>query len=392
MVVSLGALHVHDMDPASTFEKDNDLMIEGCERPQQNKFQTTTHELTCPTYWRFVDMVNNRAARFRNTSFVENTAKAGGAIFSNNLTMITIVPDVENILNENVTYELDYILTKNETEHLKACNVSFHNNSVADKGYGEKVASTPFAAFLINRDEEGRQVPRKTLSNGSFLSGDRLRFDVVFRDGLDEPVTFADNLTAHISCDEERSKNMSADCSKLEISGQETAQASEDGVMHFTAVRLRGLREKTYTLRIDYRSTSELQTLNVNSSFVRVTMRPCKIGERTVSKEGENLECQECGQGEFQPFPDRNDCPPCNEAENHTQCDGKTIVPRDGYWHATSFSFAAQECIGHDACRSSEDGETRTKKLREIAREAHERGEPLLHNFRENSTLCRKVI
>ena len=392
MIVSLGAVHVHDMDPASTFEKDNDLMIDGCKRGREGEFHSEDHELTCLNYWLFVGMVNNRTARFRNTSFVENTAKAGGAIFTNNLSMITIVPDTVKFLDESITYKLDYVLTKNKTEHLKACNVNFHENSVPDGGYGKQVASTPFAAFLINRDEEGRRVPRKTFSNGSFLSGDRLRFDVVFRDGLGEPVTFADNLTAHISCDEERSKNTSADCSKLEISGQETAQASEDGVMRFTAVRLLGQRKKTYTLRIDYRSTSELQTLNVNSSFVRVTMRPCKIGERTVSKEGENLECQECGQGEFQPFPDRNDCPPCNEAENHTQCDGKTIVPRDGYWHATSFSFAAQQCIGHDACRSSEDGETRTEKLREIAREAHERDEPLLHNFRENSTLCRKVI
>ena len=337
-------------------------------------------------------MVHARAVRFRNTTFARNAAKAGGAIFTNNLTMITIVPDVEEALETSVTYELDYVLTKNETQHLEACNVSFHENSVAATGYGEKAASTPFTAFLVNLDGEGGQDPEETFANSSFLSGDRLRFDVVFRDGLGEAVTFADNLTARISCDEERSKNASANCSKLEISGQETAQASEDGVMQFTAVRLRGLRKKTYVLRIDYRSMSELQTLNVDSSFIRVTMRPCKIGERTVSQDGDYLECQECGQGEFQPFPDRHECLCCDEAENHTQCDGKTIVPRDGYWHATSYSFAAQECIGHDACKSSkEEGKTRTEKLREIAREAHERDEFLLHNFSQNSTLCGKV-
>ena len=383
---------MHDMDPGSTFEHDNDLMIDGCKRKQQNEFGTGNHELTCPTYWRFLGMVHARAVRFRNTKFARNAANAGGAIYTNNLTMITIVPDVERSLETSVTYELDYVLTKNETTHLQACNVTFSENNVVEGGYGENVASTPLKAVLINCDGEGACLREKTFAKSSFLSGDRLRFDVEFRDGLDKLVTFAESLTARISCDEKTSEKQSADCSTLEISEQETAQASETGVMNFTAVRLRGRRKKTYTLRIDYRSTSELQTLNVDPSFIRVTMRSCKIGEMTVSKEGDYLECQECGQSEFQPFPDRHECLPCNEARNHTLCDGQTIVPRDGYWHATSFSFAAKECIGHDACRSSkEDGKTRTERLREAAREAHERGEPLLHNFRQNNTLCRKV-
>ena len=391
-VVCIGALHVHDMDPGSTFQNDNDLMIDGCKRGGEGEFHDEDHDLTCLTYWVFIGMVNNRATRFRRTRFIENTARAGGAIFSNNLSKIAVVPEVDRLLNENVTYKLDYVLTKNKTQHLEACGVSFHENSVVEGGYGENVASTPLKAFLINRDGEGARLPEKTFTNSSFLSGDRLRFDVKFRDGLDEPVTFAESLMARISCDEETSKKQSAECSKLEISEQETAQASKDGVMKFRAVRLRGLRKRTYTLRIDYRSTSELQTLNVDPSFIQVTMRSCKIGERTVSEEGDYLECQECGQGEFQPFPDRHECLPCNEVENHTLCDGQTIVPRDGYWHATSFSFAAKECIGHDACRSSKkDGKTRTDRLREAAREAHERGEFLPHNFRQNSTLCRKV-
>ena len=386
----LGALHVHDMDPGSTFEHNNDLKIKGCKRKQQNEFRTRNHELTCPTYWRFLGMVHARAVRFRNTKFARNAAKAGGAIYTNNLTMITIVPDVERSLETSVTYELDYVLTNNQTTHLEACNVSFSENSVVEGGYGENVASAPLKAFLINRDSEG--LPERAFVNSSFLSGDRLRFDVEFRDGLDEPVTFAESLTARISCDEKTSEKQSADCSTLEISGQETAQASKEGVMNFTAVRLRGLRKRTYTLRIDYRSTSELQTVNVDPSFIQVTMRSCKIGERTVSQEGEYLECQECGQSEFQPFPDRHECLPCNEVGNHTHCDGQTIVPRDGYWHATSFSFAAKECIGHDACRSpKKDGKTRTDRLREAAREAHERGEPLLHNFGQNNTLCGKA-
>ena len=350
---------MHDMDPASTFEKDNDLMIDGCERGREGEFHNEEHDLTCQNYWVFVGMVNNRTARFRNTSFVENTAKAGGAIFTNNLSMIAVVLDAGNPADESIAYKLDYVLTENKTDHLEACNVVFHENSVPDGGYGKQVASTPFAAFLINRDDEDRQVPRKTFSNDSFLSGDRLRFDVVFRDGLSEPVTFAENLTAYISCHKESVEEERSNCDELEIAGQEVALVNEDGTLSFTDVRLRGLKDQTYVLRVDYSATTELQTLNVKPSFVYVTMRPCIVGETTVIKQGQYLACQECSSSTYNLDPEGAECKPCPE---NAQCESRVITPDDGYWHASPCSERIQGCLTSHACAF----EGRSENLRDM--------------------------
>ena len=367
---------------------DNELKIKGCNPEGQNEFSTSENQLTCPSYWRYVDLINSRSVRLRNTTFTENKARAGGAIFTNNLTMIKIPWDMEGRVYENDT--IDYIL-QYEEERLDKFNVKFDKNSLTHHGYGARVASTPFRAFLINLDAKD-QYPQERFTNKAFLSGDRLQFDVEFKDGLDERVTFADRLTAYIRCDEEQTDEARSNCSDLEISGQETAQVNRTGKMHFTAVRLRGLVDNTYTLRVEYQSTSELQTLNVYPSFIHVTMRPCKIGEKTVSPEGKHSECQKCAQGEFQPFPQQTTCRSCEEAKHHTVCDGHTIIPLDGYWHPTSFSFDTRSCIGHEACKSSiEDGQPRVDRLRAIARQEHERGNFLVYHFNHNNTLCRKV-
>ena len=382
-------MHVHDMDPGGTYGEDNELKIDGCTFDNQNTFRTPENELTCPTYFRFLRRVNARSVRFKNTTFTANRARAGGAIFTNNFTMISILPDLQNDANPDVDNSLGYALTKNESQ-LGNSSVFFEKNVAVNNGFGDDAASTPITAFLFNLDDEAHQ-RTEGFTNSSFLSGDRLRFNIEFRDGIEQNVTFADNLTAYISCDD-RFTSKQSNCAQLEISGQETAQANEDGTMNFTAVRLRGLRDQTYTLRIDYRSTSEMQTLHVNPSFIKVTMRPCKIGEKTVSKEGERLECRECGQGEFQSFPKRDFCLPCVESENHTMCDGQTIVPHDGYWHASSFSFIAHKCIGHEACRSTRKGnQTRAEKLRANAVKEHKLGKAVQYSSDDSNLQCREV-
>ena len=382
-------MHVHDMDPGGTYGEDNELKIDGCTFDNQNTFRTPENELTCPTYFRFLSRVNARSVRFKNTTFTANRARAGGAIFTNNFTMISILPDLQDNPNEDIDNSLGYALTKN-TSQLGNSSVFFEKNVAVNNGFGNDAASTPVTAFLFNLDDEAHQ-RTEGFTNSSFLSGDRLRFNIEFKDGIEQNVTFADNLTAYISCDD-RFTSKQSDCAQLEISGQETAQANEDGTMNFTAVRLRGLRDHNYTLRIDYRSTSELQTLDVTPSFINVTMRPCKIGERTVSKEGDYLECQACGQGEFQPFPWKEDCVACNESDKHTVCNGETVMPRNGYWIPTSFSFEAYECIGHDACKSvGSNNLTRVQRLRTKANKMHESNDSLVFHSDDDDLQCTEV-
>ena len=354
--VSPGAVHVHDMDPGGTFAEDNELRIDGCVEGTRGTSGDRDNALTCPSYFRFVESVDARSVRFRNTAFAENEARAGGAIFTNNLSMISIMPDVRAVVDKSVA--LGFVLQENEA-HLEKSNVTFLDNSVVDGGYGERVASTPVTALLTDLDDDSGGRPGIALTKSDFLSGARLRFGVEFEDGLDASVTFADRLTAHISCDEDRLDEQAADCALLEISGQEAAEVSEKGIANFTAVRLRGLESQTYALRVEYRSASELQTLNTEPSRVRVTMRPCRIGERTVSGEGELLECQECSSSTYNLSPRDAECQPCPENGN---CESRVIVPHSGYWQDSPCSVSIAKCLTSHACKFGE----RVRKLRSM--------------------------
>ena len=347
VAVSPGAIHVHDMDPGGTFAEDNELTNDGCVDGTSSAFSDRDNALTCPSYSMFVRMVDARSVRFRNTVFAENVARAGGAIFTNNLSMISVMPDMWKVADKSVA--LGYVLQENEA-HLEKSNVTFIGNSVEDGGYGESVASTPVTALLTDLDDGGGR-PETTLTKSAFLSGDRLRFKVEFKDGLDESVTFADRLTARISCDGDRSDDPASNCALLEISGQETAEVNEKGMANFTAVRLRGLESQTYTLRVEYRSTSELQTLNAEQSVVRVTMRPCQIGERTVSEAGDLLECQECSSSTYNLVPGAPECQPCPANGN---CESRVIVPDSGYWQDSPCSASIARCLTSHACKFRE--------------------------------------
>ena len=350
-------MHVHDMDPGGTYGEDNELKIDGCTMDNQNTFRTTENELTCPTYFRFLRRVNDRSVRLRNTNFTENRARAGGAIFTNNFTMISILPDLQNEPDERFDNSLGYALTENKNQ-LNRSFVFFEKNVVINEGYGDRAASTPVTAFLINLDD-GEHHRRDSITKNLFLSGDRLRFNIEFEDGLGQRVTFADILTAHISCNEQRTEEEGSDCNKLEITGQEIALVNEDGTMSFTDIRLRGLKNRTYLLRVDYSATPELQTLDVKPSSIIVTMRPCILGEMTLIKQDQYLSCQECSSSMYNVDPEEAECKPCPE---NAGCESRVIIPNSGYWHASPCSERIQGCLTSHACTF----EGRSENLRNI--------------------------
>ena len=349
------------MDPGGTYGEDNELKIDGCTFDNQNIFRTPENELTCPTYFRFLSRVNARSVRFKNTTFTANRARAGGAIFTNNFTMISILPDLQGDPNPNVDNSLAYALTRNASQFGNA-SVFFLKNVAVDKGYGDRAASTPFEAFLLELDDEEHH-KRNSITKNFFLSGDRLQFDVAFTDGIAQRVTFADILTAHIRCDKRRTRKERSNCDQLEITGQEIALVNEDGMLSFTDVRLRGLKDQTYVLRVDYSATPELQTLNVKPSYIYVTMRPCIVGETTVIKQSQYLTCQECSSSTYNLDPEKTECKPCPE---NAHCESRVIIPDDGYWHASPCSERIQGCLTSHSCAFEGRSENLTNRTESI--------------------------
>ena len=345
------------MDPGGTYGEDNELKINGCTEKNQNTYWTPKNELRCSTYLSFLKRVNARSIRLRNTTFTANRARAGGAIFTNNLTMISILPDLQGNLNEDIDNSLGYALTKNKSQLLNS-SVFFEKNVAVNNGYGDDAASTPFVASLLELDDE-EHLKRDSITKSLFLSGDRLQFNVEFTDGIEHLVTYAGLLTAHINCDEDRTKKRGSGCDQLEITGQEIAQVNEDGTMSFTDIRLKGLKGQTYILRVDYSAVLELQTLDVKPSFIIVTMRPCMVGETTVVRDDPYLACQECSSSTYNLDPDGTECKPCPE---NARCESRVITPDDGYWHASPCSEHIQGCLTSHACAF----EGRSENLRNI--------------------------
>ena len=337
-------------------------MIDGCTSKNQNTFRTPENELTCASYFRILKRVNARSVRFKSTNFTENKAMAGGAIFTNNFTMIRILPDLQGDPNPDVDSSLGYALTENASQ-FTASGVSFDRNVAVDKGYGDRAASTPFVAFLHELDDEENDKRRSSITKSFFLSGDHLQFDVRFTDGIGQNVTFADILTAHISCDEDRTRRETSGCAQLEITGQEVALVNEDGTLSFTDVRLRGLKDKTYVLRVDYNATPELQTLNVKPSYIYVSIRPCMVGETAVIKDDRYLMCQECSSSTYNIKPEEAECRPCPE---HGNCESKVITPDNGYWQKTPCSDRLYRCLPTSACDFDERSEGLEKLTQDL--------------------------
>ena len=335
------------MDPGGTYETDNELKIDDCTVENWHSLPNQENELTCSTYLRLMWTVNSRSVCFKNTTFTANKARAGGAIFTNNFTMIAILPDLKGWgQSQDTNNTLGYALTLNESQ-FNASSVFFDKNIAVNDGYGDRAASTPFTAFLVELEDEEHHRTRSSITKSFFLSGERLQFDVRFTDGIGQNVTFADILTAYISCDEDRTRKERSYCDQLEITGQEIALVNEDGTLSFTDVRLRGLKDRTYVLRVDYSATPELQTLNVKPSYIYVTMRPCIVGETTVNKQDQYLACQECSSSTYNLDPEGAECKPCPENAN---CESRLIMPDDGYWHASPCSERIQGCLTSHAC------------------------------------------
>ncbi|GMH45944.1 hypothetical protein BSKO_13908 [Bryopsis sp. KO-2023] len=114
-----------------------------------------------------------------------------------------------------------------------------------------------------------------------------------------------------------------------------------------------------YTLRFTFTSeTSEIVTADFD-----VTVGECGPGSITDGKT-----CRECPPNSFA-FDNSGDCVPCPE---NALCYGSVVLPKDGYWHATSRSGDVTPCLYKGACSFEQDGELREALLRRVELQAVE--------------------
>lgn len=87
---------------------------------------------------------------------------------------------------------------------------------------------------------------------------------------------------------------------------------------------------------------------SIAESILKIHVRNCQIGEEpTLDYEL----CQDCGNFSY----NFNVSHPrgCTQCPEGSTCEGRYIVPMDGYWHKGPCHDIVKECIAEDACKSA---------------------------------------
>lgn len=128
--------------------------------------------------------------------------------------------------------------------------------------------------------------------------------------------------------------------------------------------------------------TTEEGILESISKNITVDVRKCLIGEISIAN---NTLCRECPVNYYSFDTSNPSCYAC--PKNKAECDGKTVVPLDGYWHSSSQSDLLIRCLNSKACKYSNKTSNRMHALREAAYS----NLGIAITWNSNYPLCRKV-
>jgi len=119
----------------------------------------------------------------------------------------------------------------------------------------------------------------------------------------------------------------------------------------------------------------------LSSGTLQIRIIDCQLGEE-LTKGGL---CQECDALSFNFLPKIRNCTSC---PNNANCQGRYIVPEDGYWHQSPCHARVMRCLNEEACQV----EQRQNRLQNITQEFSDcsmnNSVPMLYH----ETLCREVL
>eukprot|EP00210_Caulerpa_lentillifera_P003723 g3556.t1 len=342
-----GAIFHRNSDPYANYTEDWN-----CDDTEISTFQDFQNapefNQTCAWIVRTRERLQNRFIRLAMVLFENNRAQSGAALFTNNPTMINITNGSAASVGDSFVKKAQNIST------LEESGITIINNTNLTGGQGTNFASYPLSALLYSENADEGKEGSSTLTFSEFRSGDRLRFEIEFRDAFGQNATAALNFT-----------------------GQTSGTVETDGRMKFSGTKLEGQALKTYILKLKFLLT-EQELIMEEPLTIIVIMRECRIGEFTRI-DSDVIECIECRAGTFGSNASRLKCTSCEDMDGG-QCFGRAAVPEDHYWHRSSLSLKMTRCIGQEACRY--DGRFRT--LNETETEAHLRGNNISYRNGEN--------
>eukprot|EP00210_Caulerpa_lentillifera_P003656 g3490.t1 len=361
-----GAIYHHHSDPTVNYSK-----LWDCHN-DTNRYQSLLPKgqrlnLSCAWVDGIREGLEGRVVRFSNVTFERNKAQNGGALFTNYPHMINIRDTDENSTSYNHSF-----INIQENDTFMDKGIRFENNSNLDNGYGPDYATFPVNA---NFYKDGNFFNSAYLTFSDFRSRGYLKFHMDFRDDFGQNVSFIRNFTVEIR----KAGNNPAQMLPT-LYGQTNAVFNESGFVNFTGTRVGGKENKSYSLSIHFFHRGQ-ELRMTRSYFIKVKIRPCRIGE--VTKEDDNgvIECKPCGTGQFS-WNSSRECKSCEGIEG-VECHGSTAVPKDHYWHSSSFSRNMLKCIYPGACKYDD----RNRTITEAESEAHSNNTRLFYGD-EDSVQC----
>eukprot|EP00210_Caulerpa_lentillifera_P003722 g3555.t1 len=365
-----GAIYYHNSDPSANHSAQRNCSEEA-QTSEDSQSSQQTNLVECELNESIREQLRARVIRLARVYFESNKARIGTVLFTNHASIIDITDGELESVGDSFVEKAQSISTLEESE------ITIINNTNLTGGQGTNFASYPLSALLYSEDADKDKEGSSTLTFSEFRSGDRLRFEIEFRDAFGQNATAALNFTGELIYDSDRSGN-----APLEPSGQTRGKVEAGGRMRFSGSKLEGQSGRNYTLKLQF-VLREQELIMEEPLTINVTMRKCRFGEHT-KRRNEVMECIECQAGTFSSNPSKPNCTSCEDVVG-VQCFGRAAVPEDHYWHSSSLSLDMTRCIGQEACRYN--GRFRT--LNETETEAHLRGDKISYRSGDN-TQCSK--
>eukprot|EP00210_Caulerpa_lentillifera_P006707 g6409.t1 len=321
----------------------------------------------------------------RSTSFIENTAKEGGAIYTDNSSVSLekcqfiknsantagactfsrgVIIEIEGSMFEGNRANKRYagtILAFDQSE-IRVSSSLFQKNSAITNGgaldvSGRSKLSVNNSNFTNNSvRENGGAIQVHTFTSATLLNSnftDSTKGVQMSQD--EESVFWLKNV---------QSGKQLPDIQMILLDGfgngpaptiprviRVSVQSNEtffQGIITINITAGRGVLSEVvgfvkpgdYSLRITPQNIASIE-----ETTLMIQVRDCVVGETPIQ---DRVLCQECGENSYNFDPNNeNGCTSCPETAS---CEGHYIVPKDGYWHKGPCNSQVKRCVLEDAC------------------------------------------
>ncbi|GMH45411.1 hypothetical protein BSKO_13368 [Bryopsis sp. KO-2023] len=290
------------------------------------------------------------------TYLMGNTGvEAGGGVWLNEPDSLCVC--CEGVCSDNCQ-DLEGVSQSREFRPLtdvlfEQCPPLWSENQVNPDGYGGTIASIAKSARIL----DGQHSTIRSIRDHK--SGDALpSILVTIFDAFDQVVTKTESDVFVRATSEEGI-----------VFGQLDKRV-EDGHAHFNSTAV-AARPGEYSLVVEL-------PLGLPPRSLTVKVRECRRGEAAIQGSVlQDYRCDECRPGFFS-FQPENNCTVCPD-EAKAVCNGNSVVPKDGYWHPTSWSIVVKKCLVEEAC-------TYVDRVETLQRESAALNRPI--TFEGDYTLC----